>query len=69
MVYGNRTSYSKFISRWDAPYNRDEQKSAGKDVRDKSQRPAEVAKKGYDPDEAGEAGARNTIDFYKHTHA
>ncbi len=23
-----------------------------------------MAKKGYDPDEAGEAGARNTIDFY-----
>ena len=63
-VYGNRTSYSKFVSRWDAPYNRDEQKSAGKDVRDKSQGLAEVAKKGYDPDEAGEAGARNYIDFY-----
>ena len=58
-----------FTSRWNAPYGKDEQKSAGKDVRDKSQGPTEVAKKGYDPDEAGEAGARNTIDFYKHTHA
>ena len=64
MVYGNRTSYSKFISRWNAPYGKDEQRSTGKNGGDTQAGSRTVGDEGYKTNETSEEGSRNYIDFY-----
>ena len=64
MVYGNRTSYSKFISRWNAPYGKDEQRSTGKNGGDTQAGSRTVGDEGYKTNETSEEGTRNTIDFF-----
>ena len=61
---GNRTSYSQYVSRWNAPYNRDNSESIGQDGRDKEPESGIVEKEGFGPSGQGGGRTRNTIDFY-----
>jgi N12 class adenine-specific DNA methylase len=63
-AYGNRTSYSQYVSRWNAPYDRDNSESIGQDGRDKEPESGIVEKEGFGPAGQGGGGTRNTIDFY-----
>ncbi len=63
-VYGNRTSYSKFISRWNAPYNGDKQENIRENDGNKEKRSTTVGEERFGPDGTSREGAWNTIDFY-----
>jgi hypothetical protein len=51
---GNRTSCTKYASRWDAPYGRDNSESLGQDGGDKEPESGIVEKEGFRP--AGQSG-------------
>ena len=61
---GNRTSYSKFLSRWNAPYDEDEQENIRENDGNKEKRSTTVGEERFGPDETSREGARNVIDFY-----
>ena len=52
-AYGNRTSYSKFVSRWNAPYDEDEQENIRENDGNKEKRSTTVGEERFGPDEAG----------------
>lgn len=51
---GNRTSYSMFESRWNAPYGKDEQRSTGKNGGDTQAESRTVGDEGYKTNETSE---------------
>ena len=61
---GNRTSYSQYVSRWNAPYDEDEQENIRANDGNKEKRTTTVEEERFGPDETSREGAWNFIDYH-----